>query len=251
MTGVASTPLQLLASLRNRRLDPQRQIAADDAMRHGDIEDYLEVGRSGLEITLLGLITALAPLPRRILDLPCGHGRVLRWLAAAFPTARLFACDLDRNGVEFCEQTFAADGTVSTEDLSRVTLPNDMDLAFCGSLLTHLPKHAWSACIGLFERAITPGGLLVATTHGRWVRQRMLEGASYDLPPLAQQRAVTDFDQTGFGYADYARAPGYGISLCSPSWLLHEVQQRGTWEIIAFHERAWAQHQDVLVLRRL
>jgi len=41
-------------------------------------------------------------------DLPCGHGRVLRHLKTASPTARITACDLKRDGVDFWASQFDA-----------------------------------------------------------------------------------------------------------------------------------------------
>ena len=38
----------------------------------------------------------------RLLDLPCGHGRVMRYLRAAFPRAEITGCDLLRDGVDHC-----------------------------------------------------------------------------------------------------------------------------------------------------
>ena len=66
-------------------------------------ESYFVVGVSALHTirnaqTLIG-----APPPARILDMPCGHGRVLRTLKAAYPTSDLTACDIDRDGVDFAQ----------------------------------------------------------------------------------------------------------------------------------------------------
>src|SRR4051812_20897648 len=57
------------------RVDPH------DAMHVGDGEHYLRVGLSAMRC----IRAATAGTPRRILDLPCGHGRVLRMLRAAYP----------------------------------------------------------------------------------------------------------------------------------------------------------------------
>src|SRR5919201_3770682 len=61
-----------------------RDIAAGEQMPADDVPGYLATGESALKAVRLALLAARAAEPRSILDLPCGHGRVLRWLAAAF-----------------------------------------------------------------------------------------------------------------------------------------------------------------------
>jgi trans-aconitate methyltransferase len=65
------------------------KIAAADEMFTGDPEAYFSVGRSALGCINVSLMAAdLEPESvRTILDLPCGHGRVLRYLREAFPNA--------------------------------------------------------------------------------------------------------------------------------------------------------------------
>ena len=48
--------------------------------------------------------------PRRILDMPCGHGRVTRVLRARFPDAAITVCDIDRDGAGFASDRFGARG---------------------------------------------------------------------------------------------------------------------------------------------
>ena len=59
---------------------------------------------------------------KRILDLPCGHGRVLRYLSAAFPEAEITACDIMREGVDFCASTFGAIPVYSQDDPQQIPL---------------------------------------------------------------------------------------------------------------------------------
>src|SRR5581483_10052394 len=72
-----------------------RRISPRDEMYAGDADHYFGVGRSALRCVRLAMLAAGKQRVCRILDLPSGHGRVLRYLKAAFPEARLTACDLD------------------------------------------------------------------------------------------------------------------------------------------------------------
>ena len=123
------------------------------------LEQYFLVGIEGLR-----LIPGRArdrrqtPDPKTILDLPCGYGRVLRLLRAAFPDAAITASDLDRGGVRFCEQTFGVEGAFSQRQLDDLSLGHTYELVWCGSLLTHLPEEDARAALRALVRHLAPGG---------------------------------------------------------------------------------------------
>lgn len=54
----------------------------------GAREHYFMVGRSALRCVEVAMFTAGKTRDARILDLSCGHRRVMRWLRAAFPKPR-------------------------------------------------------------------------------------------------------------------------------------------------------------------
>jgi hypothetical protein len=63
-----------------------------------------------------------------ILDLPCGHGRVLRHLQHAFPRAQLTACDVNMSATEFCARTFGATPVQGNESPQKIALKGNYDL---------------------------------------------------------------------------------------------------------------------------
>src|SRR4051812_24162879 len=87
-------------------------------------ENYFIAGRSALKAILVSLEAARVDPASvtRILDLPCGHGRVLRHLRAGFPAAEIAACDIDRDGVDFCARTFGATPIYSRDDPAEIPL---------------------------------------------------------------------------------------------------------------------------------
>jgi len=210
-------------------------------------EHYVATGRSALHNVRVALRAAERPAPRRILDLPCGHGRVLRHLRAEFPDAEIVAGDLDVNGVEFCAERFGAIPAISAPEPERVRLPSSFDLIFCGSLLTHLPKALCARWLLRFEDLLAPGGLLLLTTHGRMTRHYIASRAfDFGLGEAGEQRVLRGYDTEGFGYADYPNRTDYGISLMHPAWLVREVTDRERLRVAYFAEAAWLRHQDVL-----
>jgi SAM-dependent methyltransferase len=147
-------------------------IAPDDGMFDHDygydlgLAVYLESGRSALAAVRAALAAAGKADVRRILDLPCGHGRILRVLKAAFPDADLVACDLDRAGVDFCARQFGAEPVYSTPDPARIPLDGPFDLIWCGSLLTHLDAPKWPGFLRALRDVLAPDGVCGFTTHG-------------------------------------------------------------------------------------
>src|SRR5689334_9873650 len=87
-----SSPADEIANI--SALDVIKTTAArDDMLMKGWEHQYFAVGADALRLILLSMSTAGKRDFKSILDLPCGHGRVMRYLKARFPEARLTACD--------------------------------------------------------------------------------------------------------------------------------------------------------------
>jgi SAM-dependent methyltransferase len=241
--------IEQLADLLAR--DPEgvsRQISPADEMFQGHTEHYFGVGRSALKSIHLALLAA-AKDPQhvtRILDLPSGAGRVLRSLRAAFPDAAIVACDLLRDGVDFCAREFGAVPVYAAEHVGLGDGPPRFDLIWCGSLLTHLDEPRWAEFLDLFDRLLDRGGVLIFTVHGRIVPGRMTRGWDYGLPVESLLRLVKAWKQTGFGYVDYPGQHGYGISVAAPWWTARLLQRWPQWRLVFYSEYGWDGHQDVV-----
>jgi SAM-dependent methyltransferase len=234
-----ATERELLESVESR-------ISPRDTMYAGDGAHYFKVGLSALRSVEEALQEAKLSFVERVLDLPCGHGRVLRFLVRRFPRAAFTACDLDRDGVDFCARTFGATPVYSAENLDALSFDAPFDLIWCGSLVTHLNEHSLRALFRLFARELAPGGLLIFTAHGDFVARRMPTG-EFNYMLTAEQIAVLreSYSRTGFGYADYAGQESYGVSLTSPAWIRAQLAATGGLREVYFKERAWDEHHDV------
>lgn len=227
-------------------------IAVNDEMFLGDRDHYFDVGETALH----AIQTALADARRspdtlkRILDLPSGHGRALRFIKKAFPHAHLTACDLNADGVAFCAETFGAEPVVSRKEVAAIPLPGGYDLIWCGSLFTHLPAVQCEAFMRLFQRVLAPGGILVLTLHGRHYAETV--GNGKEATGLAREVEVSlhrQYRQSGFGYVDYPGQSGYGYSLTHPDFVQARFITAG-WQFIRHREQGWNKRQDVVVLQR-
>jgi SAM-dependent methyltransferase len=226
------------------------KVHSDDQMYVASAaRQYLTVGLSALRCVDKALKISRTKAVRTILDLPCGHGRVLRFLKAAFPEARVVACDIDAMAVSFCKRAFSVEAILSNETFT-LSLPMKFDLIWCGSLLTHIDKARARDLLRFFYANLAPGGLCLVTTHGQtsaqWLRTGDSRASAYrGLSVSGQQKVLRDFAESGYGYADYESQVGYGISIASRSRMKEIASSAGAWTESFFFERGWAGHHDV------
>jgi SAM-dependent methyltransferase len=228
------------------------EVSPNDLMYWSDPDLYFRWGQEALQFIKLAMLTAGREDTRSILDLPCGHGRVLRTLRAAYPEAKITACDLDQDAVDFCARVFDAIPVYSREQPNEIPIEGNFDLIWCGSLLTHLNAEHWSEFLKLFESLLVPGGILVFSTHGRWIAER-LRGGYLDLGltiPLTQD-VLGDYDRDGFGYRNYPSQGNYGISLSSFSWVCSRLEKTSNFRLLNFTERGWYKHHDAIACLRV
>lgn len=225
------------------RVEPR--ISPGDGMYTGNGAHYFKVGLSAIACIEAAIEGAELASVSRVLDLPCGHGRVLRFLVQRFPNAEFTASDLDRKGVDFCARTFGVKGVYSQSNLSELALDHGFDLIWCGSLITHLDSKGIRELLAFFARHLSSAGLLVFTTHGERVVERLQKKEfEYGINDQDVSALIASFREKGFGFADYPGASGYGISLSSPEWIRAETRKLGLNEV-TFREHGWDEHQDV------
>src|ERR1041384_2395959 len=221
-------------------------ISYEDGMYKGDGAHYFNVGLSAIHCIEEALNAAQITTVNNILDLPCGYGRVLRFLVERFPEARLTACELLPDAVRFCVETFGAVPAYSAYNLKELTLDTRFDLIWCGSLITHLDALRTLDLLEFFARQLAPGGLAVFTTHGDYVAENILARAEfYGLLSQSIPALVAAYRQDGYGYLDYPEAPGYGVSLTAPAWIRTPARAAGNLREVYFRARGWDNHQDV------
>jgi SAM-dependent methyltransferase len=234
------------------------EISPNDTMFEGNHEHYFAVGRSALHCIRLGMLAAGRADFSSILDFACGFGRVSRVLRAAFPRAELAVCDISREAVDYCAGRFDAKPVYSNESPSGITISRTFDLIWCGSLLTHLESPQFIGFLDLFRSLLSPGGLLVFTTHGPFVAKRIRTGEyTYGIDEARISPLIQDYEATGFGYADYpgstSEALGlskYGIVIAKPWWICRCIEQLPDVRLLTYTEKIWDNHQDSIALIR-
>lgn len=223
-------------------------------------DHYFRVGQSAIKCIHSGLRAAgrqaegVAPFDvETILDLPCGQGRVLRYLRFEFPTAEITACDTDREGVDFCAEAFGAVPVYSCDAPEDIRIPRDYyDLVWVGSLFTHLELGMWKRFLSAFRSALKPGGVLVFTTHGRRAYEHMSTKAfHYGHDEKRLEVLARLYEAEGFGHVHYKEHDCYyGTSISRADWVVNRINEVDGLTLVQHVEHAWDNHRDVFTCRR-
>jgi SAM-dependent methyltransferase len=222
--------------------DVSRVISPNDAMYEPEwSEAYFEIGKRSLRAVRLALELAGIE-PKRILDLPCGHGRGLRWLTTL--GVEIVACDLDRDAVDFCAGEFGATPLYSEPDPDDIPLEGHFDLITSGSLFTHFDAPMWPRFLNLFAEHLS--GVLVFSTGGEYFAKdiRFWLAKRQGLGEERADQLLESYERTGFGYAAYPKRPHYGLARAKPSWVL-ALLDRLHLKVVHFAEAGWDGWQDV------
>lgn len=246
-------------------------VSPDDHMVTTDISSYMRVARAGLD-SVLDSLSAVGRAPETItsvLDFGSGYGRVYRALAAAFPDAKLTACDLMAPAAKFCADTFGGDWVQSHEDLGQVKLPRKYDLVWLGSVFTHLPEARWDRLLDFLGEYTEKDGLVVFTSHGERaiyvIENNLMKRNPYaiDADLYAEMKQV--IPNRGFYFIPnkpaaikHQKGRGidvsegeYGFSFCSEAWVRNLFEKKSNWECVNYAPAGWANNHDVVTIKRL
>ena len=220
----------------------------NDIMYNSGPKWYDVVGENGIDCILSGLLLTNLTKVTRVLDLPCGHGRVGRHLAAAFPSAEIFFCDIDREAVDFCATEFNGIPLYSEVDLTKANIPSNIDVIWIGSLFTHLDKRTMATWLEYLSRHLSNNGIIVATFHGYFTAINPPADARINFHELR-----LEFDASGYAFhayaaSDPARGIDYGFSVAKPSTILDVADAIPGTRVASYTERGWGRNHDVLVL---
>jgi Methyltransferase domain len=228
-----------------------QKISVNDLMYKASTIWYMYYGKAALDRVLKTWKKAEKRDVQSLLDLPSGHGRELRFFKAHFPEAKIVACDIDKDGVDFCAETFGVEGIYSHQDIKQVCIPYKFDIIWCGSLVTHLDKRYWRDFLQFFCEHLNKNGLLIFSTHGSFMIKKFRSG-KYDLgiDEITKREMLKQYDQTGFSYGGYSGQVDYGISLSSKEWVDRLVSEIPDLELFDYVERGWFHNHDTVACRR-
>jgi SAM-dependent methyltransferase len=232
------------------------RVHADDLMLQSEAPEHLAHYVSDAQSAIENITASLVATGRSwddvgtFLDMPSGYGRVTRLLVQHLPPSRVTACDIDRRAVRFCVAEFGVQGLVAQRDPARTRFPSHYDVAFVGSLLTHLPEAAVAQVLRVVVAALAPRGLLLFTTQG----VSCLEHLDWYGPTFKRrEQAYRDAVATrGVCFMPYPGNESYGIAIHEHSYVeqLMATTFETTLTCVRFAQRGWDNHQDVWTYQR-
>jgi SAM-dependent methyltransferase len=213
------------------------------------LDHYLSVGASALaniEETLTACNRTFADV-RTCLDLPCGHGRVLRWLQGRIRPEGISACEIDREAADFCHQEFGVKALYSSDDPRQITFPDTYDLIWVGSLFSHLGSEKSFALFERFVEILNPGGVMVFTTQGESCFTNPGVGGYSKRFPAIEGQLRESYARDGYCHTPYQPGGYYGMAIYSEDYLKRTMAERfpGRVRLARFAARGWDHHQDV------
>jgi SAM-dependent methyltransferase len=243
MTDTAAHPHESIA--------PDRTVSPGDVMYQGNMEHYLSCGASALGVLTTAIGLARIQPPRRILDFGAGAGRVTRWLKAAFPDARIQACDLREEDMEFLRSALGVEAWTVGSDMDVTSIPGPFDVIWVGSVITHLPEAGTRRLIEKLLSICNPGGLVALSSHGRFAIEQQDRGVFRYIHDSAWQLIKSGYGDHGYGFAEYEGRSDYGVSVIGMRWLVDWVHAKRGIQLVLLSERAWDNHHDVFVIQKV
>lgn len=228
-----------------------RTIMEGDSMYSGNIPHYFGVGESAARCIQASLLLADRSDPKTILDFASGAGRVLRWIRALYPDARIVASDIDKRGLDFCAKEFNSEPWASNPDFLSLRPPCRFDLIWCGSLLTHINERSGRDLISSFCDWLSPGGIALVTSLGRKAIFNKKRGSNKYLSSDLFENIAKDYKGGRYGFAEYPGQNGYGISVVSLHWALEQIYNRPDISVLAVSEHVWDNHHDTIGFQKL
>lgn len=187
-----------------------------------------------------------------VLDLPCGYGRVLRFLKVEFPEAHITGCELNPVALSFCKKRFGVDTVLSAIDFNQILLNQVYDLIWCGSLFTHIPMSSAKKLLQFLSDNLSEQGICVFTTHGEHsVDLITSKRYTYSLSATGQDTLLSTYDSIGYGFADFKNEDAYGISAVKQDIIVALAASVGLKECVLYKARGWDNHQDVYAFKKV
>ena len=240
----------------------REDIHPNDDMYSGSLDHYEACGKQFASYAEL-VKNDFVKNPQRILELPCGYGRVTRHLVNIFEPSKITSADIMPASVDFTSETFSVNGYKVTEPTNefRGIPEKSFDIAMMGSLITHFSEENTTIILKNFLSKITNDGVAIITTHGHRAYERMINNDWFEITKNGYDSLKKSFESDNFGFANYSSDHSfekktveevgdvYGVSLIPHAWMDKTMRAMG-YSITAHYPAGWDDHQDVYFISR-
>lgn len=212
-----------------------------------DSASYLDNGRS-IARCLVDVLSAQGVALKHlvVLDFACGPGRVIGELASAAESCTLYGSDIDAQAIAWASENLSA---LARFSVNTTAAPTDyasamFDVIYSVSLFTHLDASAQDEWLAEMQRLLKPGGVLLATTHGRFTLDSCTPG---ERASLQRDGFVYRTDRKGRfkvdGLPDFYQTTFHTVAYVRQHWG-HYLP------VVAHIEGGLNGHQDIVVMRK-
>ena len=181
------------------------------------------------------------------LEFASGYGRFTRFLVTQVPADRVTVSDISAGAVEFACETYGVTGVVSAARPEDLDIDGQFDVIFVASLFSHLNHAVWVPWLRRLAGLLSPGGLLLFSTHGDFARTEIFG-------PHAADRMVEH--ECGFWYLLTNETGGrldedyYGTSFVTVEWVTRQIEANRLGKLLRVHRTLLWGSQDLYVVER-
>lgn len=179
--------------------------------------------------------------PLNILEFASGYGAVTRHAKKQLKPHILTSCDIHPQAIEFLSKAFGVKTLQSQDHPEALEFPETYDVVFVLSFFSHMPRSTWFRWLTKLYSALSNGGILLFTTHGKVSRQLSMPGAV--------------LDEDGFWFSSGSEqhdleASTYGTTVTLKQFVDARIALLPGAECLYFEYAGWWSHQDVYIIRK-
>jgi Methyltransferase domain len=203
---------------------------------------FWDGGRStGKLASVLAELALPTSLPIKLLEFASGYGCVTRHLKKN-PEYDVVSCDIHPEAVDFLRDRIGVKAMHSVHTPEDFAPVDKFDVVFALSFFSHMPKSSFGRWLKALYFSLAVPGHLVFTTHG--LRSCEQLGITPNEIPadgfwFSKQSEQRDLDKAE-----------YGSSLCTPNFVISEINRLTGASIAQYKPAHWWDHQDLFVVKR-
>lgn len=177
-----------------------------------------------------------------ILDFGCGCGRSIGTMAARAPGSKFYGSDIDTEAINWCKAEIPGIDFYVNAGLPPLKFTDSFfDLIVVVSVFTHLQEDYQFAWLQEIHRVLKPGGIMLATLHGRSVWQSF----GHESTSILETKGFlfTKNDHWGQYFPDWYHSTFHSKAYVESAW--------AKWfKLVLYREKSLNNHHDIAILQK-
>ena len=159
-----------------------------------------------------------------ILEFGCGFGRLTQYLFELVPQAHVFGCDIQSDLVAECCRKYPQGCFITNDPTPPLNFDDaQFDLIYSYSVFTHLSEPNHAAWLKELARTLSPGGVMLHTTHSYESLRRAEMFSPESLMKYKLPGPVDAFIRSSHSYhyvVNNPSTPEYGLAIISKEYVM-------------------------------